>query len=181
VTLAPDDAHVATPDGRSGDPLADALRDPEVRASLAVIASHAPELAVLVSAGNGLLGRSRDIMDNINGRVQMVREASGGSDATSRYVDLASAFGEATPTIQTFLQSPILQPEIVEVIGKVGQAALEADRVTRGKKHTVGGVFALIRELKDPRVQETLAFFIAFAQAFGREHARTDSGAPGKA
>ena len=156
ATPAPDDA------------LADLLRDPEVRASLAVLAAHAPDLAVMVSAGRELLARSRDIVDNINGRVGLLRDAADENefDVTS-YTALVRAFGEASPTVQSFLRSPVLQPEIVDVISHVGEAALEADRQTRGRAASVGGVLALVRELKDPQVQETVAFFVAFAKAFG--------------
>jgi len=159
----------ATSPGPDDDALAAALRDPQVRASLAVIAANAPSIAVMVTASQALLARSRDIVDNINGRVEILRDASDERDLDAgRYRDLVRAFGDASPTIQTFLQSSVLQPDIVDVISRVGEAALEADRVTRGSKASVGGVFALMRELKDPQVQETLAFFVTFAKAFGR-------------
>ena len=68
--------------------------------------------------------------------------------------------------ITEFLDSKILQPEIVDIVGRLGEAAMHADEATRGKKAEVGGVFALLRELKDPRVQETLAFLVEFAKYF---------------
>jgi uncharacterized protein YjgD (DUF1641 family) len=46
---------------------------------------------------------------------------------------------------------------------------MHADETTRGRTAEVGGVLALLRELKDPRVQETLAFLFAFAKHFGAE------------
>lgn len=162
----------AFPDTPQDDVLAAALRDPEVRASLAVIAANAPNIAVLITSSQALLTRSRDIVDNINGRVDQLRDANADRDFDfTRYRDLIGAFGEASPTIQEFLQSSVLQPEIVEVIARVGEAALEADRLTRDRRLSVGGVRALLRQLKDPQVQETLAFFVAFAKAFGRNQA----------
>lgn len=158
------------------DPLDTALADPEVRASLAVIAAHAPELAAMVTMGNGLLGRSREIMDNVNTRVNYLRDNAVSDPTSERYLELVRAFGDATPTIEAFLNSPILRPEIVAVIGKVGEAALEADRATKGRKLSVGGALHLMRELKDPRIQQTLAFFVTFAKIFGREQAADEIG-----
>jgi hypothetical protein len=152
------------------DALAEALSDPQVRDSLAVLAANASTLALLVSSTQALLLRSRDIMDNVNDRVEVLREASNEREIDyTQYRDLLLAFHDASPTVQSFLQSPILQPEIVDVISRVGQAALEADQATRGRTATVGGAFALMRQLKDPQVQETLAFFVTFAKAFGRD------------
>ncbi len=161
----------ASPPAAGDDPLASALRDPEVRASLAVIAAHAPDIAVLVASSQALLARGRDIADNINDRVEVLRASgSGRADLNmASYLDLLRAVGDASPTIQTFLTSSVLRPEIVDVISRVGEAALEADRLTRQRKVSVGGALALLRQLKDPQIQETLGFFLAFARAFGRE------------
>jgi hypothetical protein len=158
------------PEAGQDDALAAALSDPQVRDSLAVLAANASTLAMLVSSTQALLLRSRDIMDNVNDRVEILRDASDKREIDyTQYRDLLLAFHDASPTVQSFLQSPILQPEIVDVISRVGQAALEADRATRGRTATVGGAFALMRQLKDPQVQETLAFFVTFAKAFGRD------------
>jgi uncharacterized protein YjgD (DUF1641 family) len=159
------------------DALAAALQDPQVRESLAVIAANAPTLALLVTASQELLLRSRDIVDNINGRVEILRSASDEREIDfMQYRDLLLAFHDASPTVQSFLQSPILQPEIVDVISRVGEAALEADQATRGRTATVGGAFSLLRQLKDPQVQETLAYFVTFAKAFGRNQQTNGQG-----
>lgn len=154
------------------DALAAALRDPEVRASLAVIAANAPNIAVLVTSSQALLARGRDIADNINGRVDQLREVSSDHPVDfTRYRDLARALGESSPTIQDFLKSSVLQAEVVDVISRVGEAALEADRLTRNRRSTIGGLLALLRQLKDPQVQQTVGFFVEFAKAFGRSQA----------
>ena len=57
------------------------------------------------------------------------------------------------------------------MVGTFGEAALEADKRTRGRQVEVGSVFALNKVLKEPEVQETLAFFVEFARVFGKPSA----------
>ncbi|HUX03392.1 MAG TPA: DUF1641 domain-containing protein [Acidimicrobiales bacterium] len=152
----------------SSDDLDLALRDPQVRAALAVIAASAPEIAVMIAASNSLLARSREIMDNVNLAVAKTR---GGVDFKlgADLINTLRVLGEVTPTIELLFNSPVLHPDVIDVIGRLGKAANEAEILTKGKKARVGGVLSLLRELKDPQVQETLAFVLAFAKSFGSE------------
>lgn len=189
MTLAPD-LPAGGPVAASDDELAYLLKDPEVRASLAVILANAPTLAALSSMSTALLQRGPEIADNINTAIRHVREnvdedtTEGGrkiGTAIGSLADLAPiapALAARTDVITGFLDSPILQPEIVEIIGHLGEAAVEADKKTRGRAETVGGVFALMRELKDPQVQETLAFLFAFARAFGERQTAASARPP---
>jgi len=172
------------------DELALLLRDPEIRASLSVLLSNAPTLAALTTMGNQLLARGPEIMDNVNGLVQQARgplsEQSGGARLTSAVgaladiAPLAQPLAARTEVITSFLDSPILDPEIVEIIGRLGEAALDADKATRGKTKEVGGVFALLKVLKDPEVQETLAFLVEFAKVFGASQSAKSGAAPAR-
>lgn|GEM_PF-1891719 len=173
------------PAAHEDDALAAALRDPQVRASLAVIAANAPNIALLVSSAQALLTRAPDITANVNGIVGRLRDAADGTDGGSGQIDslrgavnslnqlapIAPPLAARTEVITQFLDSPILQPQIVEVISRLGEAAMEADRKTRGKPHSVGGALALLRQLRDPQVQQTLAFAVEFAKCFGAAQA----------
>ena len=159
-------AETAPMDSPADDPLAQALADPEVREALAIVAQNAPDLAVLLLAAKGLLARSRDISDNVNERIDYLREAIDPQELRD-YLELRHALNEALPTIQSFLESPILRPEIVGLVGRAGEAALEADqRLTRAPEKV--SLRTLWRQFRDPVVQETLVFALEFAQAFGR-------------
>lgn len=155
------------------DALAAMLADPEIRQSLAVIAANAPTLAVIASMSTALLQRGPEISDNINGIVSQMRTEAGQAELSTAAGDLRDLLPLLTTlsarkdTIQGILDSPILQPEIVDVIGKAGSAALEADKRTRGRPSEVGGPISIVRQLRDPDVQETLAFLFAFARVFG--------------
>jgi hypothetical protein len=176
MTLSPD---VPT----NTDALDAMLADPEIRQSLAVIVANAPTIAALASMGSGLLQRGPEIADNINESVLKLREADGESalgqvgpalNALAKLAPVAETLATRTETIQGLLDSAILRPEIVDVVGTFGEAALEADRRTRGREASVGGIFALNKVLKEPEVQETLAFFVEFARVFGK-HQRAGS------
>mgnify|MGYP003586347185 CR=1 FL=1 len=157
------------------DPLAAMLQDPEIRESLAVIVANAPTLAALSSMASGLLARGPELADNVNGLVDQLRTSDNAEAGTLR--DAVTALSELAPltpllaerkeTIQGFLDSPILRPEIIDVIGNLGEAALEADKQTKGRQVDAGGVFALVKQVKNADVQETLSFLIAFAKVFG--------------
>jgi uncharacterized membrane protein len=169
VTLTPDVA-------ANTDALDAMLADPEIRQSLAVIVANAPTLAAIASIGTALLQRGPEITDNINESVQQLREQldSGKTgqlgtavNALAQLAPVAETLATRSETIQGFLDSAILRPEIVAVVGNLGEAALEADRRTRGRQVEVGGVFALMRQLKEPEVQETVAYLLEFAKVFG--------------
>ena len=161
------------------------LADPEIRESLAVIVANAPTLAALAAMGTGLLQRGPEITDNVNQIVAQLRtDADTGDGRASQLRVAVEALAQLAPiaetlatrkeTIQGFLDSAILRPEIVQVVGTFGEAALEADKQTRGKQVQVGSIFALNKVLKEPEVQETLAFFVEFARVFGK-HQRAGS------
>ena len=164
----------------STDPLEAMLADPETRQALAVIVANAPTLAALSAMATALLQRGPEIADNVNVLVRQLRVEGAGDEnaiggaigSLAALAPLAPALAERTDTITSFLDSPVLAPEVVAVVGRIGQAAVEADAATRGQQAHVGGAFAILRELKDPGVQEGLAFLFAFAKAFGRQQAQ---------
>jgi hypothetical protein len=171
VTLTPD---VAT----SSDALDAMLADPEIRESLAVIVANAPTLAALAAMGTALLQRGPELMDNVNGVVQSLRDdlddGSRGTNlrtavtALAELAPVAETLASREETVRGLLDSAILRPEIVQVVGTFGEAALEADKRTRGRQAQVGSIFALNKVLKEPEVQETLAYFVEFARVFGK-------------
>jgi hypothetical protein len=154
VTLTPD---VAT----NSDALDAMLADPEIRQSLAVIVANAPTIAALAAMGTALLQRGPELSDNINGIVQSLRDADQGGkpgqigsavNSLAKLAPVAETLATRSETIQGFLDSAILRPEIVQVVGTQVE---------------VGSIFALNKVLKEPEVQETLAFFVEFARVFG--------------
>lgn len=164
----------ATPDiGHDTDALAAMLADPEIRESLAVLVANAPTLAALTSVATAALQRGPEIADNINDAILEFRGQAGGG-GLGQALPLVSALGERSESILGLIDSPVLQPEVVDVIGRVGAAAKEADAQTRGKPANVGGIFTILGKLKEPEVQQALAFLFAFASEFGSQQKQSD-------
>lgn len=123
------------------------LSDPEIRQSLAVIVANAPTLAALAAMGTALLQRGPEIADNVNGLVQQLRKEGERGDgklgnaigALAQLAPLANSIGGHVDTIESLLNSPILRPEVVAVIGTVGEAATVANERTRGRQPTLAG------------------------------------------
>ncbi len=158
----------ATPD----DELAELLRDPQIRASLVTIATHAPTIAWALSAADDLLGRSRAIAEGINeGVIQLRGSATSGEFGGA--ARLGKVLIKGSPAIEAILASAVLQPEVIQVIGEFGEAALEADQQTRGRRRRVSGIREVLRLLRDPQIGETVAFVAEFAKALARVRART--------
>lgn len=173
-----------TPDVTAQNDALDAmLADPEIRQSLAVIVANAPTLAALAAMGTALLQRGPELADNVNVVVRQLRtdldtgqssQLRTAVSALAQLAPVAETLATRADTVQGLLDSAILRPEIVQVVGTFGEAALEADKRTRGRQMEVGSIFALNKVLKEPEVQETLAFFVEFARVFGK-HQREGS------
>lgn len=145
------------------------LADPEVRQSLAVIVANAPTLAALAAMGSGLLQRGPEITDNINELVRQMRsEGAGDERGLGSALGLLKDLGSRSDQISALLDSAVLSPSTIQVIGNLGAAAAAADATTHGKQNQVGGIFSILGQLKDPDVQNTLAFLFEFARTFGQ-------------
>ena len=154
---------------RDTDALAAMLSDPEIRQSLAVIVANAPTLAALAAMSTAWLQRGPEISDNINGLVRQLRsEGAGDERGIGSALSLLKDLGARTDQISALLDSAVLSPTTVQVIGNLGAAAAEADAKTHGRQNQVGGLFAILGQLKDPDVQNTLAFLFEFARTFGK-------------
>lgn len=156
----------------NSDALAAMLDDPEIRQSLAVIVANAPTLAALSAMATGLLQRGPEITDNINGLVNQIRGEDQDGSGLGGAIAVGTALGARKDSITNILDSDILDPKTVEVIGNLGAAAAAADERTQGKQNSVGGIFSILGQLKDPQVQNTLAFLFEFAKVFGERQAK---------
>ncbi len=68
------------------------------------------------------------------------------------------------PAIDRLLDSGMLDPRTIDALGRVGRAvAAQSEADTE----SVGGLFALLKVLKDPAVQQSLGFAVGIARHFG--------------
>jgi len=74
-----------------------------------------------------------------------------------------------TDEFRALLDSGVLDPEALQVIGGLGTALVESQKeATRGETPK-RGMFGLLGALRDPDVQHAVGFLTSFAKRFGRQ------------
>ncbi len=155
------------------DAVTERLNDPAVAASLVTLRDNAELLSTLVHGLSSLIERSDTIMESVAGGVQEFK-ASGAAirpEGTPSLAELGSVAGElsaAAPALTNVLQSPMVQPETIELLGMVAEAATEGADRARTNRTEVAGAFAALRALKDPEVARGLGLVIEIARSLGR-------------
>jgi uncharacterized protein YjgD (DUF1641 family) len=71
-------------------------------------------------------------------------------------------------TLDRLQESGTLAPDTVDIVGGLGAAATSAHKKQDYRQYAPKGVFGLLGALKDPNVQATLGFAIAFAHNYGQ-------------
>ena len=64
-------------------------------------------------------------------------------------------------------QAGFFDPDVVEIIGRMGRAVAATARDPKARSTDTRGVFSLLGLLKDPDIARTLNFVISFARHFG--------------
>lgn len=70
------------------------------------------------------------------------------------------------PAIDQLLESGMLDPKVIGTLGQVGQALSATTEVS---PQPMGGLFGLLKVLKDPAVRRSLGFAVEVARQFGAE------------
>lgn len=168
----PDELTTASP----GDALIARLDDPQVAASLSLILDHADLLATLVVGLDGMIRRGDVIGDNVVSALDEVKGAAAGyklpdvdlGALRTTLTELTTTLLAAAPTFTKLLQSPLTDPQTIEVMADVGDAVVEARTATAADPRGPKGVFGLMKMVKDPDVSRGLGFMIHVARAFGQ-------------
>jgi Uncharacterized conserved protein len=176
--------------------LSDKLGDPQTLAALNEIIENAPTIAFLTKGLSEFLKRGEEIADNIGEAVHEFSPTFGGENAAALGT-LVSQLPKTLPTItenlppllekapvlmqtttklgeiaesegvQAFLNSKMLTPELVELLGSIGQTAVRTEAEFRRSPKKVS-LFGLYKETKDEDVQLGLGFLIALAKNVGQ-------------
>lgn len=171
------------------DQLRDRLDDPAVAASLNNLLDHADLLAILLTGLDGFVRRGDAISETLASAVGELRAGArdfSGANLPSfdgvaselRSVDLqalaaslselASSLVTATPALNKILQSPLVDPRAVDVLGELGQALVEGKTAAAADPGGPKGLFGLWRVSKDKDVNRGLGFLVQVARAFGK-------------
>jgi hypothetical protein len=128
------------------------------------------ELAVFtLEALDGWLRRGEDIAQAMAQGASELRTAVPDLDV-NKVREVLTALPPLVEAGKTLIDSGMLEPRTVAVLGGIGRSA--AQSFDEAKSHQGPprqlGVFALIRELKDPDVNRALDFLLRVAKAYGQ-------------
>lgn len=162
--------------------LLERLNDPKTARSLDLILDKLDLIAFSVTALDGFLRRSDSIVEAVAEGVSEFNKAIPGltigstADTVEHIKDLFQVTIRLnqvlnSPEFEALMNSGILSPETVAVVGKAGSALTESYReTTAGAAETKKmGLFGLLRMLNDPDVQRSLQLLTAFAKTFGNK------------
>jgi uncharacterized protein YjgD (DUF1641 family) len=128
------------------------------------------ELAVFtLEALDGWLRRGEDIAQAMAEGVGDVRKAMPTIDG-AKVREVLTALPPLVEAGKTLIASGMLEPKTVAVLGAVGRSAALSFDEAKSHKHPPRqlGLFALLRELKDPDIARALDFLLRVAKAYGQ-------------
>lgn len=171
--------------------LLERLGDEKTIGSLHTLLDHLDLAAFALTSADEFLKRSDTIVDSVAESIHEVTKADfkidlGGIDMAkikeavaalpammevaveikrSGLLDHAKSMFETLNQLQA---SGTLAPDTVAVVGEMGAAATSTHKKQEYAQYSPKGIFGLLGALKDPNVQATLGFAIAFAHNYGQ-------------
>ncbi|MCA9956729.1 MAG: DUF1641 domain-containing protein [Anaerolineales bacterium] len=143
---------------RAGLAIAEKLTAPEMVAKLDQLLTFANEAPGLVAMVGDMVDETA-VSLNLEARLQMglqIAEKATHPDNLSQLSDMFDVLLEA--------ESGMLNPDAVRTLGSMAQSMVAAKADPREKV----GLFALLRSLNDPDIQNALGFLLNFGKRFGR-------------
>jgi uncharacterized protein YjgD (DUF1641 family) len=158
----------------------DRLQDPAIANSLEGLIGRLDRITAMLEALERLLVRAPQFSDNLNTLVHQLRDQN-----TGRAIEAAKQLGSIDPRrlvqllnelfavvessqTQALLRSSVFLDQSVALVDEAAASALQATADAAAARRTTG-IFGLIALIKEPDVQRTLQFGIAFARRFGRK------------
>ncbi len=149
--------------------LADKLTRHEVLDGLEQLAEHGDKLQKLVALADAIpdtVATTVDVFDDLVARSQekgidFVEFGHHMSTAANRFAHFVQG-----PEFEAVLDSGILEPETLRIVGHAGDALAEACDEEEYEKM---GFFGLLRVMRDDDVRRAIGFAAAFARRFGSE------------
>lgn len=155
------------------DRLVDRLSEPQTAASLHVLLDNIELLAVIVSGIDGLARKGEVIGDTLAEVLAEARAAGKATgldlrETTQQLATIIPTLAEASPAINRILQSPIVEPEPIDILSDTAVALVRGLKSAQANQTQVG-LGGLLKATRDPDVQRGLGFIIEVAKVFGRE------------
>lgn len=180
---------IDTVDGVSGDVfeaerpeyarLLDRLEDPRTASSLHTLLDNIELLSVIVRGLDGLARKGEVIGDTL---AEVLNEARAAGRATgidpletSRQLStLIPTLAAASPAINRILDSPIIEPEPIDVLSETAVALVKGLKAAR-ENDTRVGIRGLVKASRDEDVQRGLGFLVEVARVFGHDLRSSDA------
>lgn len=158
--------------------LLDRLEDPRTAAALHTLLDNAELIAVIVDGLDGLARKGEVVGDTLAEVLEEARAAvrATGLDpmTTSRQLaTLIPTLAAASPAINRIVESPIVDPEPVDVLSETAVALVNGLRAAQ-RNETRIGVSGLLKATRDEDVQRGLGFLVEVAKVFGRDLGAND-------
>jgi hypothetical protein len=153
----------------------EALTEPTTAAALERVLGRADEierLTALAEQAPEALATAVDAFD-----AEMARLVERGHDPEQAIRQAVAAIGRLgelfrTDEFEALLDSGVLDPETLQVVGNLGSALVESQKEAERGATPRRGFFGLLGALRDPDVQRAIGFLTGFARRFGRQLGR---------
>ncbi len=166
----------------SKEQLLDRLNDPKTARNLNLILDKIDLIAFSVTALDGLLRRSDEIVEAVAEGISDLNKTLPGvtigstADAVEHIKDLFQVSVKlkevlSSPEFDALMASGILSPETVSIVGKAGTSLTESYKEANATSvsNQKIGIFGLLRMLNDPDIQRSLRLLLTFAKTFGKK------------
>ena len=152
------------------------LADPQTVKEIARLLDRLESINAIFTMLESFLARGPEIADSINGLVEVLREGASFNQIGKQVTLLFTAGQKITSLVeseqvQSMLSSDVLDPESIQLIGKLARAMRQAvnDASDSDLMSKRVGLMGLVRLLGDPQVQPAINFVAALARHFSRE------------
>lgn len=157
---------------REGLALLETLTEPATARALNDLAGRSDQIAELARLADSAPQAIATVVDILD--AEYARAAQAGFDPERALRDAAQALGKLsevfrTDEFQALLDSGVLDPEALQVIGGLGTALVESQKEAARGDIPQRGMFGLLGALRDPDVQHAVGFLTRFAKRFGRQ------------
>jgi hypothetical protein len=171
LTRAADRGVVLDERAREGLRLLEQLTEPQTAQALSAVLGRADQLDDLMQ----LVDRAPDaiaaVVDMLDAEVAKAYAQGHSPEETLRQtVGALGRLGELfrTDEFQALLDSGVLDPEALNVVGSLGAALVDTQKEAKRGQTPQRGLFGLVGALRDPDVQHALGFLTRFAKKFGQ-------------
>lgn len=156
---------------REGLRLLEALTEPATADALRSIVGRTEQLDDLLRLADHAPDAIATVVDVMDAEIGKAYARGYSPEETLRQtVGALGRLGELfrTDEFQALLDSGVLDPEALRVVGSLGAALVDTQKEAERGRTPQQGLFGLVGALRDPDVQHAIGFLTQFAKKFGR-------------